>query len=133
MENLKKNLNNKGITLTVLIITIAILIILLGVSIRVVINANMINFTRTTANDTEISEEIKKIQKAYLNTFSATSSNDLTVDQLSQELSGENVSVSLEEDSNGNSGFLIVFIDTDNYYFLLNGNVTKVNAEDFSV
>lgn len=127
MKNLKKVSNNKGITLTALIITIAVLLIITSISIRVVVDKNVVDFAKTTANDTKISEEKKAIQSAYLNTFSSTSSNDLTVEQLSEKLSSKNVSVSLDEDSEGNTGFLIVFLDTDNHYFLLNGNITKIN------
>jgi len=53
----EKKTNSKGITLVALIITIIVMLILVGVSIQVVINSNLIGTAQDAANRTETAYE----------------------------------------------------------------------------
>lgn len=46
--------NNKGITLVALIITIIVMLILVGVTVSILINSNVIGKAKKAVNDTEL-------------------------------------------------------------------------------
>lgn len=117
---MKKHLKEqKGITLIALIITIIILLILAMVSIRIVLNENILTHAETAATQYVIEQEREKIQLAFADyKMGAYLSSSPTF-----AVEGANVS------ANGTDGWVIEFPTGNKYDLSKAGVVTPVNPE----
>ena len=105
----RKKLNNKGITLIALVITIIVLLILAGVSIAMLTGENgILTQAQNAKKETSIAEEKEQIALAYNAAIAKKQSTDITAKELDDELKandagadatkdGENIKVTFEE------------------------------------
>ena len=84
----KQKLNEQGITLTVLVVTIIVLLILAGVAISVLNEAGILTNSQSAADKYEITDEQDVISVAFSTVFanSALNDSDITTEMLQKEL-----------------------------------------------
>ena len=122
--NLKEKLNNRGITLIALVITIIVLLILAGVSIAMLTGENgILTQAQNAKEETGIGEEKEQIALAYNGAVldKVDEGGDVTDTDLDIEfgINGTNA------DAEGNNPIMVTFIDTNRSYMIdENGNIT---------
>ncbi len=87
---LEKSINNKGITLIALVVTIIILLILAGVTISMLTGDNeILGQAMKAKTKTEIAEEKEKVELAVAQAFMNSENRDIQQDILEEELLNE--------------------------------------------
>ena len=125
-------LNNKGITLIALVITIIVLLILAGVSIAMLTGENGILTQATNAKEetTKVEEE-EKIKMAVIG--SSISDNGLVeiIDETSfkQELQNQFGNQQVDVETIGDGSFIITVTDTQRKYYV-NDDKTVINSDN---
>ena len=100
--------NNKGITIVALVITIIIMLILAGVTVKIATGGGIIDKTKNTSDEFEIEQEKEKVKSGYLSYKTAKMvDNDA---QLSVE--------DAQTTGNATSGWKVIFTKTNNEYRL---------------
>ena len=115
--------NNKGITIVTLVITIIIMLILAGVTVKITTGKGTINEAENTKSEYDLEEEKAKIKSGYLSYISAKMTDDNA--QLSVKVA--------QKTGNATSGWTVTFTKTNNEYRLTkDGKVilTKQNGID---
>lgn len=109
-------MKNNGITLISIILTIVVLLIISGLSIKLIFNSDgLLNKALQSRETTSINSEIEEIQSAVLQTMHSNKTLEKLKDQLEQNLittMGKNES---ELKKNG-TGYLVKIIKTQRYY-----------------
>ena len=125
-------LNNKGITLIALVITIIVLLILAGVSIAMLTGENGILAQATNAKEetTKVEEE-EKIKMAVIG--SSISDNGLVeiIDETSfkQELQNQFGNQQVDVETIGDGSFIITVTDTQRKYYV-NDDRRVINSDN---
>ena len=84
---LRKNSNNKGITLIALVVTIIVIIILAGVTIAALSSSGIIGRAKEASNKTEQASAEEEVQMAWMSLYMAnTDFSDLTLKRQSELL-----------------------------------------------
>ena len=115
--------NNKGITIVTLVITIIIMLILAGVTVKITTGKGTINEAENTKSEYDLEEEKAKIKSGYLSYISAKMTDD------NAQLSVKDA----QKTGNATSGWTVTFTKTNNEYRLTkDGKVilTKQNGID---
>ena len=115
--------NNKGITIVTLVITIIIMLILAGVTVKITTGKGTINEAENTKSEYNLEEEKAKIKSGYLSYISAKMTDD------DAQLSIKDA----QKTGNATSGWTVTFTKTNNEYRLTkDGKVilTKQNGID---
>ena len=117
---MKKQRENKGITLVALVITIIILLILAGISISALIGENGILRQVTISKEkTEIAQEKEAIQLAYMSAL--IGSSDITAETLNKEFTNNGTKAT----ASGTGTLRVEFTETGREYNVdSNGNIT---------
>ncbi len=129
-----KRLNNKGITLIALVITIIVLLILAGVTIATLTRQNGILTKASEASEkTETANEQEQVGLAYTAAKSGKWGEEITTEDIQKELDkivGENKTETTE---NGNGTINVEFLDTKNNYNIdEEGKVAQVDKDAIS-
>ncbi len=129
-----KRINNRGITLIALVITIIVLLILTGVTIATLTGENGILTKATEASKkTEVSNEQEQVGLAYIAASSGKWGEEITPEDIQKELEklvGENKTETTE---NGNGTINVEFLDTKNNYNIdEEGKVAQVDKNAIS-
>ena len=115
--------NNKGITIVALVITIIIMLILAGVTVKIATGGGIIDKTKNTSDEFEIEQEKEKVKSGYLSYKTAKMvDNDAKLSVEDAKTTG-----------NATSGWTATFTKTNNEYKLTkDGKVilTKKNGID---
>ena len=124
---MNKRVKENGITLIALVVTIVVLLILAGVSISMLTGNNgIITQAQNAKNKTEEAEEKEKIQLAVLDAISKE--NDLTEENLQEEIDDEFGSGETKVYPNEEGAFTVIFQNKDtNYRIEEDGTVTKID------
>ena len=124
--NLKEKLNNRGITLIALVITIIVLLILAGVSIAMLTGENgILTQAQNAKNDTEEAQDKEKINLAVSeaqigdNEYQKLDTNNLQ-EAIDNQFEGRNVIVS----GNGDGTFTVSVLDRLKDY-IISGNTVQ--------
>ena len=115
--------NNNGITIVTLVITIVIMLILAGVTVKITTGKGTINEAENTKSEYNLEEEKAKIKSGYLSYISAKMTDD------DAQLFVEDA----QRTGNATSGWTVTFTKTNNEYRLTkDGKVilTKQNGID---
>ena len=107
--------NNKGITIVALVITIIIMLILAGVTVKIATGGGIIDKTKNTSDEFEIEQEKEKVKSGYLSYKTAKMvDNDAKLFVEDAKTTG-----------NATSGWSVTFTKTNNKYKLTkDGKVT---------
>ena len=129
-----KRLNNRGITLIALVITIIVLLILAGVTIATLTGENGILTKASEASrETEIANEQEQVSLAYIAASSGKWGEEITPEDIQKELEklvGENKTETTE---NGNGTINVEFLETKNNYNIdEEGKVAQVDKNAIS-
>ena len=100
--------NNKGITIVTLVITIIIMLILAGVTVKITTGKGTINEAENTKSEYDLEEEKAKIKSGYLSYISAKMTDD------NAQLSVKDAKTT----GNATSGWTATFTKTNNEYKL---------------
>ena len=100
--------NNKGITIVTLVITIVIMLILAGVTVKITTGKGTINEAENTKSEYNLEEEKAKIKSGYLSYISAKMTDD------DAQLSVKDAKTT----GNATSGWTVTFTKTNNEYRL---------------
>ena len=112
---MNKRVKENGITLIALVVTIVVLLILAGVSISMLTGNNgIITQAQNAKNKTEEAEEKEKIQLAVLDAISKE--NDLTEENLQEEIDDEFGSGETKVYPNEEGAFTVIFQNKDTNY-----------------
>lgn len=110
--------NNNGITVVALVITIIIMLILAGVTVKIATGGGIIDKTKNASNEFEIEQEKEKVKSGYLSYKTAKMVDDDA--QLSVEDAAKPI-------GNATSGWTVTFTKTNNEYKLTkDGKVTLI-------
>ena len=95
----KQKLKEQGITLTVLVVTIIIMLILAGVTISVLNSAGILKNSQSAADKYEITDEQDVISVAFSTVFANSALNDtkITATMLQEELKKTNRGTSVTQ------------------------------------
>ena len=119
-----KKLNNKGITLIALVITIIVLLILAGVSIAMLTGENgILTQAQRAKEQTSVAEEKELIALAYNAAVTKKQSTDVEAKDLNDEFEASDVNA----EASGN--IIVYFKDTQRYYTVENGVVEGPTTE----
>ena len=119
--------NNNGITVVALVITIIIMLILAGVTVKIATGGGIIDKTKNASNEFEIEQEKEKVKSGYLSYKTAKMVDD------NAQLFVEDAQPPI---GNATSGWTVTFTKTNNEYKLTkDGKVTltKQNGTVVSV
>ena len=107
--------NNKEITIVALVITIIIMLILAGVTVKIATGGGIIDKTKNTSDEFEIEQEKEKVKSGYLSYKTAKMvDNDAPLSVEDAQTTG-----------NATSGWTVTFTKTNNEYNLTkDGKVT---------
>ena len=130
--NLKEKLNNRGITLIALVITI-VLLILAGVSIAMLTGENgILTQAQNAKESTENAGEEEKIKLAAMAAIGESLGGDIEQGHLEEELDNYFGSDGYEitpGENNGEDGFIVTIDESGNQYFVdKDGNVSQMVA-----
>ena len=117
-----KKLNNKGITLIALVITIIVLLILAGVSIAMLTGENgILTQAQNAKKETSIAEEKEQIALAYNAVKAEEKGGAITVDKLDKELEKDEADATQE-----GTNIKVTFRESKREYIIdENGNITE--------
>ncbi len=129
-----KRINNRGITLIALVITIIVLLILAGVTFATLTGENGILTKASEASrETEIANEQEQVSLAYIAASSGKWGEEITPEDIQKELEklvGENKTETTE---NGNGTINVEFLETKNNYNIdEEGKVAQVDKNAIS-
>ena len=132
MINIKSK-TQKGITLIALVVTIAVLVILAGVSINIVFsNGGILDKAKSAEKRSTIAKEKEIVEMAYLAVSTENIGGEITLEDLQAELEnmvGANKTVTTLDEN----GYLLVkFLETGNEYNINEMGVGKTAEETFS-
>ena len=117
--------NNKGITIVALVITIIIMLILAGVTVKIATGGGIIDKTKNTSDEIEIEQEKEKVKSGYLSYKTAKMVDD------NAQLFVENAQ---PPTGNATSGWTVIFTKTNNEYKLTkDGKVTLTKQNGIDV
>ena len=119
------NIKESGITLVALVVTIIVLLILAGISIRMALGNNgMIKKASETSNETIVAKEKEQIELAYVSAAVKKIGNNVDQYDLQEEINnsvGNN-----KTEVNGSGTIKVKFIDSENKYKVFrDGRVIK--------
>ena len=122
-----KKLNNKGITLIALVITIIVLLILAGVSIAMLTGENgILTQAQNAKKETSIAEEKELIALAYNAVKAQEKGGTVTADKLDAELQKDGANA--EDDA---KGIKVTFEESKREYIIdENGNITEAGSQE---
>ena len=119
----KKGSKEKGITLVALVVTIVVLLILAGVSIKLVFDNNgIIERAKDAREQTIVGTEKEQVNMAYTAAVVSRKGGTITTEDLQTEL--DKVASTVVTD-NGDGTFDILFNDTEHNYTIDNGKITE--------
>ena len=112
----KQKLNEQGITLTVLVVTIIVLLILAGVAISVLNEAGILTNSQSAADKYEITDEQDVISVAFSTVFanSALTDSDIKPETLQKELEKTTRKTNVWQDDDNEKLFHVEFHKTGN-------------------
>ena len=117
--------NNKGITIVALVITIIIMLILAGVTVKIATGGGIIDKTKNASDEFEIEQEKEKVKSGYLSYKTAKMVDD------NAQLFVENAQ---PPTGNATSGWTVIFTKTNNEYKLTkDGKVTLTKQNGIDV
>ena len=122
---------NRGITLIALVISIIVLLILAGISISMLSGENgLLKRAGQARDDTIIGEEREQVELAYISAAVKKLGDDVTYQDLQDELDTSVGTNKTEVTRNANSTLNVLFKDTEHNYNVDNGRVAKVDDDN---
>jgi len=134
MKNKRKtSLYEKGITLVALVVTIIVLLILAGITIRLVLGQNGLIKRATQAHETStVAEKKEELDMAYgtaqMDKLSKGENAKVSAIELNMALAEEKIACSVQE--SGNEGEFLVTFDEDNTCFTYNSNNSSITETE---
>ena len=123
-------LENKGITLIALVITIIILLILSGITVATLTGDNgLLKRAVSSKEQSEIAQEIETLQQASVAAMGKSISGDVEKEHLDTELSKHS---EIEKTSEVSDGIEVTFKSGRAYTVSANGNVTQKTPRIYS-
>ena len=126
-----KEKENSGITLVALVVTIVVMLILAGVSLRLVLNQNgLIAKTKEVKEETIVADEREKVEMAYVSAALKKLGDTVTAEELQEELDSSVGIGKTVVTSNGDGTLNVLFNATGNNYNVDNGAVEKIEIDN---
>ena len=129
---MRKMLKNKnGITLIALVVTIVVLLILAGVTLKLVLDNNgIIQKSKEARSETIVADEKSKVEMAYLSAALKKLGDTVTAEELQEELDSSVGAGKTVVTSNGDGTLNVLFNETGHNYNVDEGTVEKVEIDN---
>ena len=129
---MRKMLKNKnGITLIALVVTIVVLLILAGVTLKLVLDNNgIIQKSKEARSETIVADEKSKVEMAYLSAALKKLGDTVTAEELQEELDSSVGAGKTVVTTNGDYTLNVLFNATGNNYNVDNGAVEKIEIDN---
>ena len=129
---MRKMLKNKnGITLIALVVTIVVLLILAGVTLKLVLDNNgIIQKSKEARSETIVADEKSKVEMAYLSAALKKLGDTVTAEELQEELDSSVGAGKTVVTTNGNGTLNVLFNATGHNYNVDEGTVEKVEIDN---
>lgn len=129
MKNILKQ--NKAITLVALVVTIVVLLILAGVTLKLVLDNNgIIQKSKEARSETIVADEKSKVEMAYLSAALKKLGDTVTAEELQEELDSSVGAGKTVVTSNGDGTLNVLFNETGHNYNVDEGTVEKVEIDN---
>ena len=129
MKNILKQ--NKAITLVALVVTIVVLLILAGVTLKLVLDNNgIIQKSKEARSETIVADEKSKVEMAYLSAALKKLGDTVTAEELQEELDSSVGAGKTVVTTNGNGTLNVLFNATGHNYNVDEGTVEKVEIDN---
>lgn len=129
MKNILKQ--NKAITLIALVVTIVVLLILAGVTLKLVLDNNgIIQKSKEARSETIVADEKSKVEMAYLSAALKKLGDTVTAEELQEELDSSVGAGKTVVTSNGDGTLNVLFNETGHNYNVDEGTVEKVEIDN---
>lgn len=129
MKNILKQ--NKAITLIALVVTIVVLVILAGVTLKLVLDNNgIIQKSKEARSETIVADEKSKVEMAYLSAALKKLGDTVTAEELQEELDSSVGAGKTVVTSNGDGTLNVLFNETGHNYNVDEGTVEKVEIDN---
>lgn len=129
MKNILKQ--NKAITLVALVVTIVVLLILAGVTLKLVLDNNgIIQKSKEARSETIVADEKSKVEMAYLSAALKKLGDTVTAEELQKELDLSVGTGKTVVTTNGDGTLNVLFNATENNYNVDEGTVEKVEIDN---
>ena len=129
MKNILKQ--NKAITLIALVVTIVVLLILAGVTLKLVLDNNgIIQKSKEARSETIVADEKSKVEMAYLSAALKKLGDTVTAEELQEELDSSVGAGKTVVTTNGNGTLNVLFNATGHNYNVDEGTVEKVEIDN---
>lgn len=124
MKNILKQ--NKAITLVALVVTIVVLLILAGVTLKLVLDNNgIIQKSKEARSETIVADEKSKVEMAYLSAALKKLGDTVTAEELQEELDSSVGTGKTDVTTNGDDTLNVLFSDTEHNFNVDEGKVEK--------
>lgn len=129
---MRKMLKNKnGITLIALVVTIVVLLILAGVTLKLVLDNNgIIQKSKEARSETIVADEKEKVEMAYVSAALKKLGDTVTAEELQKELDLSVGTGKTVVTTNGDGTLNVLFNATENNYNVDEGTVEKVEIDN---
>ena len=129
MKNILKQ--NKAITLIALVVTIVVLLILAGVTLKLVLDNNgIIQKSKEARSETIVADEKSKVEMAYVSAAIKKLGDTVTAEELQEELDSSVGAGKTVVTSNGDGTLNVLFNATGHNYNVDEGTVEKVEIDN---
>ena len=129
MKNILKQ--NKAITLIALVVTIVVLLILAGVTLKLVLDNNgIIQKSKEARSETIVADEKSEVEMAYLSAALKKLGDTVTAEELQEELDSSVGAGKTVVTSNGDGTLNVLFNETGHNYNVDEGTVEKVEIDN---
>lgn len=129
MKNILKQ--NQAITLVALVVTIVVLLILAGVTLKLVLDNNgIIQKSKEARSETIVADEKSKVEMAYLSAALKKLGDTVTAEELQEELDSSVGAGKTVVTSNGDGTLNVLFNETGHNYNVDEGTVEKVEIDN---
>lgn len=129
MKNILKQ--NKAITLIALVVTIVVLLILAGVTLKLVLDNNgIIQKSKEARSETIVADEKSKVEMAYLSAALKKLGDTVTAEELQEELDSSVGAGKTVVTTNGDGTLNVLFNETGHNYNVDEGTVEKVEIDN---
>lgn len=127
MKTKDTNINNDGITLIALVVTVVVTLIIAAVSIATLTGDNStINNAEKAKEDTEIAEEKEILTTSAVQAAGKDTLGNVTEDKLEEELSNNIGEKDVAYKLTGTGPFVVTYLDSERSYIIdENGNVSE--------
>ena len=122
---------NKAITLIALVVTIVVLLILAGVTLKLVLDNNgIIQKSKEARSETIVADEKSKVEMAYLSAALKKLGDTVTAEELQEELDSSVGAGKTVVTSNGDGTLNVLFNEIGHNYNVDEGTVEKVEIDN---